>query len=298
MSDTPPYKIVMEKWVEKVRADPVNHLARQATEVALNAVAAMPDFGGHLFLKGGLLMSIRYDSPRTTTDIDFTCDLRPIPETPTALQEALNKALPVAAARLGYADLRFRVQSCNQRPKKFGSPGMSFPALEMKIGYARRDSPEMARLKNDGVANPIVLEISFNEAVCNYEPLRFQESGGILLSYALTDLIAEKFRALLQQVERKHEHYRRQDVYDIALLTDLVSLSAAQRQATLDAFLIKCVARNITPTRESLAQRGVIDHARSEWSTIKQEIGELPDFDVCFAKADGLYRSPPWGLSA
>jgi hypothetical protein len=253
MSDTPPYKIVMEQWVEKVRADPVNHLARQATEVALTAIAAMPPFGGHLFLKGGLLMSIRYNSPRTTTDIDFTCDLAPIPETPTALQEALNKALPVAAVRLGYAGLHFRVQSCKQRPKKFGSPGKSFFALELKIGYARQNSPEMLRLQNDGVAKPIVLEISFNEPVCDYELLRLEESGNIILPYALTDIIAEKFRALLQQVERKHEHYRRQDVYDIALLTDLVSLSAAQRQATLDAFLIKCVARNITPTRESLA---------------------------------------------
>jgi predicted nucleotidyltransferase component of viral defense system len=296
MSDTPSHSVDLEKWVEKARRDSVNHRERQATEVILNAVAAMPDFGGHLFLKGGLLLSIRYDSPRTTTDIDFTCDLPPTPEGEISIHAAFDKSLPAAAARLGYADLALRVQSVKWRPEPIGSPGKSFFALKIKIGYAAKNTPEFAHLMEGAAPNVIELDISFNEPVCRSESLRLEGTGNILLSYALTDLVAEKFRALLQQPLRRRN--RRQDLYDIALLIDRHTFDSAEKAAVLAALLTKSVKRIPLPNKESLSDREVARRAGADWLSLRQEIGELPDFDACFAKADGLYRSLPWGLSA
>jgi predicted nucleotidyltransferase component of viral defense system len=296
MSDSPPYSVDLEKWVEKARRDSVNYRERQATEVILNAVAAMPDFGGRLFLKGGLLLSIRYDSPRTTTDIDFTCDLAPTPKAEISIHAALDKALPAAAARLGYAELALRVQSVKGRSNTFGSPGMSFPSLKIKIGYAGKNTPEFARLMEGAAPGVIELDVSFNEPVCRSEPLRLEGTGNILLSYALTDLVAEKFRSLLQQPLRRRN--RRQDLYDIALLIDRHTFDSAQKAAVLEALLTKSVKRIPLPNKASLSDREVARRAQADWLSLRQEIGEVPDFDVCFAKVDGLYRSLPWPPSA
>jgi predicted nucleotidyltransferase component of viral defense system len=101
-------------------------------------------------------------------------------------------------------------------------------------------------------------------------------------------LIAEKFRALLQQITRNR--YRRQDVYDIAYLAELFPPDEGERTAILEAFQDKYAARRIAPTINSLSHPDVSARARSEWGTLHQEIGEVPYFDECFAKVAALYR--------
>ena len=105
-------------------------------------------------------------------------------------------------------------------------------------------------------------------------------------------MIAEKLRALLQQVTRNR--YRRQDVYDVAYLADRFPPDDAEKAAILNAFRDKCTVRGIVPNSESIGNPDVSARARSEWGTLRQEIGELPDFDECFAKVEALYRSLPW----
>lgn len=287
-------RISLEKWVEQARADSATHLSRQATEIILNAISMTPSFGGHLFLKGGLLMSIRYGSPRTTTDVDFTCDLEPKHDIVEQFKNEVNSLLPSASARLGYTNIKLNVQSLKQRPREFGSRPQSFPALDVKIGYARTGSIEEERLKAGGAYTTISMDISFSEPKCNKEILFFTESDNIILAYSIIDLIAEKFRAQLQQVSRGREQPRRQDIYDIARLTDTHSFSDDQKTALLAALKEKCGARNLFPDVNSLSNPDVKRLAGLEWSTIKQEVGELPAFETCFAKADKLYRSLPW----
>ena len=55
----------------------------------------------------------------------------------------------------------------------------------------------------------------------------------MISAYGLTDLIAEKFRALLQQVPRNR--YRRQDIYDIAHLIERFALDESELVAILEA---------------------------------------------------------------
>jgi predicted nucleotidyltransferase component of viral defense system len=120
--------------------------------------------------------------------------------------------------------------------------------------------------------------------------------GPTVAAYGITDLIAEKLRALLQQVSRNR--YRRQDVYDLAHLADRFSPDATECVAILRTLRDKCAARGIVPTAVSLDDAALVERARSEWHTLEQEVGELPDFDACLEKTRRLYRGLPWGDAA
>ena len=297
MSESDSRTIDIKPWIDRARRDPLAYAERQATEVVLTAIGSLPGYGSHLFLKGGTLMAVVYESPRSTADVDFTTDLPASPDLAVKLREGLDQALPRATARLGYPDLVLRVQTVKERPRPFGSPGTSFPALDVKIAYTRRGKGE--RLLMSGQAPDVIdIEVSFNEPVHDIEVIRLGVDGPVFSAYAMTDLIAEKFRALLQQVvrnpHRQQKIYRRQDVYDIAHLVTRLPPDDGERATILASFREKCAARGITPTADSLSDPRIAERARAEWNSLRQEIGELPDFDLCFAKVDALYRSLPW----
>jgi len=292
MSEDAPRIVDIKSWVDRARRDPAAYVERQATEIVLSAIGSLPGYGSRIFLKGGILMAVVYESPRGTADIDFTTDLEPSPELPANLRDALDKELPRAAARLGFPDLVLRVQTVKERPRPFKTADLQFPALYVTIAYAKRGSGAERHILNGQGQHVIELEVSFNEPVHAIEVVRFGASGPSFSAYALTDLIAEKFRALLQQVTRNR--YRRQDVYDIAYLAERFPPDEGERAAILKAFRVKCAARGITPTADSFSNPDVSARARSEWDTLRQEIGEVPDFDACFAKVTELYTSLPW----
>jgi predicted nucleotidyltransferase component of viral defense system len=292
MSDGDLRIVDIRAWIDRARRDPLAYTERQATEVVLAAVSSVPGYGSRIYLKGGVLMAVVYQSLRSTADLDFTTDLTASPDLPGTLRAALDKVLPATAARLGYPDLVLRVQSVKERPRPFGTPDTSFPALDVNISYAKRGTRAEEHLVRGHAPNVVHMEISFNEPIHAVELLRLGIGGPSLGAYALTELIAEKFRALLQQVTRSR--YRRQDVYDIAHLAARFPPDEHERAEILASFLDKCAARGIAPTIDSMSDPRVIERARSEWDTMRQEVGELPDFDECFAKVDGLYRSLPW----
>lgn len=295
MSSPSDHIVDIRDWIARARRDPVAYVERQATEIVLTALGSIPRYKGRMFLKGGILMAIAYGSPRMTGDLDFTTDLLANPDFSETLRAELDAALPSAAAQLGYPDLVLRVQSCRERPRPFGSPGTSFPALEVHVGYAKRGSRAEQQLENKKAPEVIDVEISFNEPIHAIELIRFGTHGPEISAYGLTDIIAEKFRALLQQPLRNR--YRRQDVYDIAHLVDRFPLDEHERAEILSTFLDKSRARNLTPDMDSISAPEITDRAKSEWMTLKQELGEIPDFDVCFAKVAALYKSLPWPAS-
>jgi predicted nucleotidyltransferase component of viral defense system len=291
MSETDSRTVDIKSWIDRAQRDPLAYVERQATEVVLTAIGSIPSYGSRIFLKGGILMAVVYESPRGTADLDFSTDLTASPDIAGKLREALGLALPRATARLGYPDLVFRVQTVKERPRPFGSPRTSFPALDVTIAYARRGQGD-ENLASGQAQHVVAVDISFNEPVHAVEVIRLGIGGPSFSAYALTDLIAEKLRALLQQVKRNR--YRRQDVFDIAHLVTRFPLDDGERAAVLDSFLDKCQARGIVPTVDSIMDPEMIARARAEWDTLKQEIGDLPDFDVCFEKVAALYRALPW----
>lgn len=277
-------------WVERARKDPVTYRARQATEVVLNAIALADPLNQKLFLKGGVLMGLAYDSPRQTTDVDLTTSLAPGKAAADEVRAMLDHAFPRIVARLGYAGLHLQVHSVKLEPRKHFD-GAAFPAIRLKVGYAQAGTPQHAALIEKRSAVTVDVDISFNEPLAEIQVLTMSD-GAELHAYSLIDLIAEKFRAMLQQVTRKRN--RRQDIFDLDYLITGQTISDAQRRSLLEAFLTKSRARHLAPDRDSLDDPEVRRRSSAEWQTLELELGELPDFDGCYERVRHFYRDLPW----
>jgi len=105
-------------------------------------------------------------------------------------------------------------------------------------------------------------------------------------------MVAEKYRALLQQVRRRRQ--RRQDVYDLDFLQARLAFDDIRRAGILDALILKCLARDIVPAIDSLDDPGIRERSGAQWDEIRLETGNLPDFDRCFGNVLRFYRELPW----
>lgn len=137
MSEDNTFTVDISAWVEHARSDPQRYRERQATEVLLVAVGQSESYGDRLYLKGGILMGIVYQSPRQTVDIDFTAEFQPSDDIEDKLRKALDPELMRASTRLGYPDLVLRVQRIEREPRPNHFTDAEFPALRMTIAYAR-----------------------------------------------------------------------------------------------------------------------------------------------------------------
>ena len=210
-----------------------------------------------MFLKGGILMGLAYDSPRQTADIDFTTTLAHVGDAGDMVRMQLDSMFPRAAATLGYADLVVKTHSVKKLPKAI--PNAAFPALKLKIGSARRDTAQERALQTGQASVVIDTDISFNEPVLQTQVLVLT-GGRELLAYSLVDLMAEKYRAILQQVTRKRN--RRQDVYDLDWLIVYNEIDEGLQKQILTTLGVKCQERQIEPTRASLDDPEVKRRAR------------------------------------
>ena len=289
MSD-PGLELNVAGWVERARADPIAYAQRQAVEVTLNAIAMTADLKERMFLKGGVLMGLAYDSPRQTADIDLTAAFEVSPDIDEKIRGLLDGAFPWAAARLGYADLIIKVHSIARQPKAIFETA-SFPALKIKIAFARRGTPQEAALNRGIVPGKIEVDISFNEPLRQIQILGLT-GGAELLAYDLVELMAEKYRAMLQQKERNRN--RRQDVYDLDRLIDGREFTPEVLTQIFEVFVAKCQSRDIEPTIDSLDDPEVKSRSAADWQTMQLEIGSLPEFEGCYSRVSNFYRTLPW----
>lgn len=279
-------------WVERVKSDPAAYLERQAIEIILNAIALTPALREQLILKGGTLMGLRHGSPRQTADLDFSATIPADAQWQALLHPLLEPNLIRAAALLGNPDLLVRLQSIAAKPRKDLFARADFPALLLRFGYARRGSRQQRSWQQGNAAQVIEADISFNEPIGKTTPIRLGAGASPLLAYSLLDLLAEKYRAYLQQEKRNRN--RRQDMYDIHFLLRVYELDATQKAELLTLLREKCQARGIAPLADSLSDPRLAERAKAEWQSMVLEIGELPDFETCFVVAEQLYRSLPW----
>ncbi len=284
-------QVDIAEWVDSAKADPVALKQRQATEVILSAIANSTKLQSTMLLKGGVLMGIVYRSPRQTTDIDFTTTLENGDDIDTFFKEQLNNAFPSAAAALGYIDLTIRVQTVKKWPRKKDSNHGSYPALNVKIGFATRGSKEEKRLNEGKCSSIIQMDISFYENPKHIQILKLT-NGEDLVAYSLIELISEKLRSLLQQAIRNRN--RRQDIYDLFRLLNNEQTQIIDKETLLKAFMASCAVREITPNRNSLNDQEIRKRSSADWNTLKLEIGELPDFDECYDKVNKFYKQLPW----
>lgn len=286
----PAFKVNVKEWVERARADPVAYQRRQTVEITLNAIAMTAPLKKNMFLKGGILMGLAYDSPRQTSDIDLTTDAAPAGDSGDKVRKLLDSAFPRAVAALGHAGLMVKIHSVKLLPKgRF--PDAKFPAMKIKIASAKRGTAQERALREGRAPIVIDADISFNEPLLQIQVLELT-GGRELRAYGLADLIAEKYRAVLQQVPRKRE--RRQDVYDLDRLLAGNETDDALQAQIFDALVAKCKARKIKPTPASLEDPEIKRRAGANWQSMELELGEVPDFEGCFARVAEFYRNLPW----
>jgi len=289
--ETVPRNVALKEWVEQCRTDPVRYRDRQVIEILLHAIGITPELRGILLLKGGTLMSLAFGSTRTTDDVDFTARGKPEPFA-SNLREQLDEALKRSSATIGYVDLVVRVQRIERRPRRDNFETAKFPGLEITIASAQRGTSEEDRLLRGQGVRVIDVEISFNEPIISSQEIRLDDPKVAIRAYSFSEMIAEKLRALLQQVPRGRN--RRQDVYDIDWLLSSVSSEAIDRDTIMTALLEKSFARGIFPVRESMRDPGVREHAEREWKSMALEVGELPPFEECFERVRFFYEELPW----
>mgnify|MGYP005845549277 CR=1 FL=1 len=286
-----PHIVDILAWIEKTKHNPSLYLERQATEIVLASIGKNSTFGGKMFLKGGTLMGVVYQSPRQTADIDFTAEFDPSDSLLKELNNDLNEEMKRTAANLGYPDLDCNVQSLKKKPRPQGFADLQFPAIEMKIAYAKRGSRQHERLDRGDCPTTLKIEVSFKEPVEAVELIQLGENSSIH-AYQFSELVAEKMRALLQQVKR--DRSRCQDVYDIAFLVRDAELDEKEKQYILERLIQKSHARDIEPDRDTMSLPDIKARAKDGWKTLNLELSDLPDFDTEFAVVESFYKSLPW----
>lgn len=289
---TIPTDIKIREWVGEAKADPVKYRSRQITEILLTAIGITESLKDCLILKGGTLMALGFRSTRVTADVDFTTNSEP-EDLPERLQEELDEGLSRARAQLGYLDIDCRVQTIKKRPRTENFPEYDFPALEVKIAYAEIGGRGEERLKKGIGSDTVKVEISFREQVMAFQHLHLSGGGVAILAYSKTEVVAEKFRALLQQPILRGKS-RRQDVYDIALLIKSCNFNKDECAQILSTLIEKCRTRDVPVNRDAIDVPEIRQLAFKEWHTLKDEMDELPDFDELFKVVSKFYRSLPW----
>lgn len=280
------------EWVEASRADPVRYRSRQVTHVLLAAIGLTPELKDLMILKGGALMMLGYDSPRGTQDVDFSIDADPEPFA-SQLEEMLNPAMARASVMLGYVTLVTRVQKLKRRPKPANFEEANGPALSVTIAYAIRGTKDEARISMGQGVQVLQVDLSFKEPLNNISNHNIDDSDISIKAYALEDLMAEKIRSLLQQVER--DRFRRQDVYDIYWLAENSEYSDEVKEIILKSLISKSDAKELDINIDSIDNPEIAERAERNWKSLQDELPhELPAFSYCFDIARDFYKSLPW----
>ncbi|GMN03130.1 nucleotidyl transferase AbiEii/AbiGii toxin family protein [Erythrobacter sp. MTPC3] len=204
----------------------------------------------------------------------------------------LSDALPRATAMLGLPEVLLDLQSVKFRPREASFVEASYPAISAKFAYAIKNSPQEKHLLEGRCSQVLHADISFNEPIDFIQEIRIEGTDVKILAYSLLDLVAEKYRAILQQAVRNRA--RRQDIFDLNFLILDGRLHPIDPKQLLQTFVKKCNSRNIKPNKNSLDDPNVKKKSQQNWESLKSEVEILPDFEEAYLTVSKFYRSLPW----
>lgn len=234
-----------------------------------------------------MLLGIQYGSRRFTRDIDFSTPTLFANVDEGSLRSEIDRALAETVEALNY-QLDCRIQAWRIQPSRKGT----FPTLHATIGYAVIGTPEHRRLQKGQAPEALPLDYSFNETAPFVDMLACDDGKGVR-TYGLTTLVAEKYRAVLQQPER--DRSRGQDVYDLHhLLNEENGLREINRAELLQTIIEKSASRNVLVNRESLRMPEVMERTRAPYQSLAADVTDLPDFATAYADVRTFYESLPW----
>lgn len=282
----------VESWVEKAPEDRKDF--SQAVHIILQAISNSAYLKPKMIMKGGMLMGIRYASSRYTEDIDFSTAEKLADIDQEEFRTELDEALQEAGDHLPYP-IKCLVQSINIQPR---GGEATFPSFNLKIGYANKgNASALKRLERRQSPKTVKIDYSFNEVTYRTDEIVLHdEDDESVQTYAITDLIAEKIRSIIQQPYR--ERHRRQDIYDLHyLLTTIEELNSEERYCVLDTLFKKSEGRLPIEDlhEETLDRVDIREMSHANYHQLASEVaGELPVFDEAYDLVVEFYKSLPW----
>lgn len=258
----------------------------------LSAIAYEPRVAGSLVMKGGTaLRKLYFGDYRFSEDLDFSADGGPRPDD---LEEAVRAVASGAQASLSargpFTVTVERVIHRDPHPK-----GQESFAFRVQFPWQRRP---LCLVK---------LEVTVDERILLPAPERpvlhgyDEQLTGVIRSYCLEEIVAEKLRALLQTEARRGERGwsrpRCRDYYDLwSILTD--SPAGFDREAVRRILPVKCAARAVHfDSAADFFPVGLLDVVRAGWDgDLGPFVRNLPSADTVIAgtmrEVAALLRQP------
>ena len=244
----------------------------------LAAIAQHPVLGRAWVFKGGTcLRKCYYETFRFSEDLDFTV----IPGGPDE-PEILNHAFSQVAAWLREeSGIELTVDSAafRRRQNKRGKP-----TVQGRLAYrGPNPQPTLPKVKLDITADEILVDDPVRRVIGHQygdAPL----PGGRVLCYSITELFAEKLRALA-------ERCRSRDLYDVVHMhrhPDLIGM----QQAVAAILARKCAHAGIdVPTVDTIRSSPFRQEIEAEWENMlgHQLPQPLPPFDGFWSALDDVF---------
>ena len=232
----------LSAWRKANQATAEEARRRLVQFVVLASIAASAELVNRLALKGGNALHFVHGNLRSTLDLDFTAE-SDFPDNAGAIRGFLDAALKAAERQF---QVKARCQSVNRNPKK---PEATLPTYAIKVCFQMPGDRYYQNFdERKSFAEVVELEISLNDVLCETIQAKLSANSEPVRVCSLEDILAEKLRALLQQLIRKRN--RPQDVYDIASrmrdFRDTVDVAKVSKY-----LLDKSRARGIAPKKGS-----------------------------------------------
>jgi len=220
----------------------------------------------------------------------FYNELRVAPE--GKFMEELKQQLALSVERLDY-NLDCRVQTHKVDPPGDDKTCQSFL---ISIGYAYKGTPKHKKLDRGNCPSTLWIDYSFNERNCDIDTIYIDGNNNRLFAYSLPDLVAEKFRAIIQQKIRRRA--RRQDAYDIySLMGKEMQEGNELKRLVLKSLILKSESRHLEIDIRSLRDIDIERRSKKDYDKLANEIEEeLPAFEEVYTKVREYYESLPWNL--
>lgn len=249
--------------------------------VVLASIGSSPDLVSRLALKGGNALRFVHGNLRSTLDLDFTAESG-FPDNNEEIKILLNSALKQAVRQF---QIKARCQSLQRNPK---GQDHTLPTYRIKICFQFQGDRYYQNFDERPVFPEVVeLEISLNDVLCETIETSLSPTTPPVRVCSLEDILAEKLRALLQQLIRNRS--RPQDAYDIA--SRWRASRASIDLEKVSAFLLrKSVARGITPRKssydDSVRERASVNYEQE----IKAQATVFIPFDEAWNEVLGVVR--------
>ena len=246
---------------------------RFAQYTVLRAIADSRSLSASLVFKGGNALDFIWEPNRSTKDLDFSA------RDNNLQMPDLKKLLGDSLTRVGgLTGVSYRIQHMEQQP-----PGQdkTFITFMCKVGYALPDDRKNREriLQGGNVSTVVPLDISLNELICATENIDLDGTHSLQVC-TLEDIVAEKLRALLQQIPRKR--LRCQDVLDIAMILAEQEVD----EARIAEFLVqKASARNVLVSKRAFRDDEIRSRASENYVDLQVTVRKafIP-FEEAFSK--------------